>query len=218
MLPWKTVAEAEAASSTFVLKQRGEEFMVTANGKVLMGSRAHGSEIGMAAEGVKRLRTSNPKVLVGGLGFGFSLRAALDRIGPSSKVLVAELVPAIVEWNRTLLSDLAKKPLDDKRVEVVVGDVRQVMAKRGPFDLILMDVDNGPFAVSTAKNSALYDDAGVGRMAGSLSPSGVLVVWSAGPDERFLKRLEDHGLKASLANAGGRHVLFLGEKPYRQRR
>jgi len=227
MLPWETVARAAGPDGAdWVLARRGGEWVVRAAGRALMSSRQHGSEEALAALGLGRMERARarghaPTVLVGGLGLGFTLRAALDRLPGDARVVVAELVPALVEWNRGPVADLAGRPLEDPRTRLQQGDVLARIAEaRGAFDAILLDVDNGPSAVSQAANDRLYGDAGVRACRDALRSGGVLGVWSAGPDERYRARLEKAGLVVEVhavparegTSRGARHVVFLGVK------
>jgi len=162
-----------------------------------------------------------PTVLVGGLGLGFTLRAVLDRLPGDARVVVAELVPALVAWNRTHVAHLAGRPLDDPRTRLQQGDVLARIAEaKGAFDAILLDVDNGPSPLSHAANDRLYGDKGVRACRDALRAGGVLAVWSAGPDERYRSRLERAGLEAEVhavparggTARGARHAVFLGVK------
>ncbi len=214
MKPWMTIAEAKLGNSTLTLRQREDEFMVLVDGRALMGSRQHGSEQALAQTACERLASVTPSVLVGGLGFGFTLRAALEVLPPHAEVVVAELSPAMVEWNRGVLADLAGRPLEDPRVTLEVADVNKVVkAKAERFDAIMLDVDNGPFAISQTKNADLYDLVGLSYLLRALKPRGRLVVWSAGPDVRYQKRMEEAGFEVQVRSTGkGRHVLFIGDK------
>ena len=220
MLPWITVDETRTADGTVLrLARRGTEWEVLFDGLVLMSSRAHGSEEDLArlAFGkVKHART----VLIGGLGLGFSLRATLDLLGPRGKVLLAEQSPSVVDWNRVHVGGLTGQPLADPRVTVRVGDVRaRIGEARAAYDLILLDVDNGPAALIHEANARLYDAAGVVACHVALKPGGALSVWATGPDERYLRRLRRSGFSASAVpvaprpGAGGRkHVVFVAVK------
>jgi len=219
MLETKTIESATTADGTeFVLAQRGSEWLVRVGGKMLMSSRMHDSEEELAARALERVPQARA-VLVGGLGLGYTLRAVLDRVPADSRVMVAELVPAIVDWNRTHVSALAGSPLSDTRVEVEVGDVlHAVRREEQAFDCILLDVDNGPVGLSQASNQRLYGPRGVSACLKALRPGGVLAVWSAGPSERFEKQLASVGFQVEvvrvLARKGsrGQHVLFLGQR------
>jgi spermidine synthase len=159
-------------------------------------------------------------VLLGGLGLGFTLRAALERAPADARVVVAELSPALVGWVRGPVAHLAGRPLEDPRVRLQVGDVLARIAEaKGAYDAILLDVDNGPSALAHAGNDRLYGGRGVRACRDALRAGGALAVWSAGPDERYLSQLERAGLEARAevvpARGGGgvRHVVFVGVKP-----
>lgn len=202
------------------LTERDGEFLILLDGGVLMSSRTHGSEEELAGLACTGLGSSpKPRVLVGGLGMGFTLRATLDLLPPSSIVTVAELVPAVLEWNRGPLAALAAHPLNDKRVRVEVADVNALLrANPERFDAILLDVDNGPAAFTSASNSSLYSDAGVAAAHRSLQPGGRLAVWSAFEDPKFEQRLRSHGFLAesnrvrARGRKGSRHTIFVGVK------
>ncbi|MFL5321341.1 MAG: hypothetical protein ACJ790_16900 [Myxococcaceae bacterium] len=216
MKPWRTLATATRAKSTFTLKERDGEFLVQVDGKVLMGSRRHGSEDALATVGLEYLRKGSPRVLVGGLGFGYTLRAALDVLPAGATVVVAELAQAIVAWNREFVGGLAGHPLDDRRVSIEVDDVNVILAEADPFDAILLDVDNGPVAVTQKKNRNLYDTAGVKLCQRALNPGGRLVVWSAGFDPRYERTLAAAGFSVQVRPVSGeersQHVLFIADK------
>ena len=158
------------------LTRRANEYIILANGKSLMSSRMHGSEEALATLACRRVRTlEQPCVLVGGLGMGFTLRATLDFLPPDAMVIVAELVPAVVEWNRGPLGPLAGQPLKDRRVRVDVGDVAVTLSSGpGRFDAVLLDVDNSPAAFTSSDNARLYDDRGLAAAHAALKIGGVL--------------------------------------------
>src|SRR5580704_10021569 len=160
------------------LIRRGEEYLILADGAILMSSRLHGSEEALATLACQRVRTlEQPSVLIGGLGMGFTLRATLDLLPEDSTVVVAELVPAVVEWNRGPLAALAGHPLKDTRVRVEIEDVAVVLSSRaGSFDAVLLDVDNGPTAFAASRNDGLYDDRGIAAAFAALKMNGVLAV------------------------------------------
>lgn len=221
MQPWETIGRARAPDGTeLTLARRGEEWVVRYGGRVLMSSRAHGSEDALAALALERARRPRT-ILVGGLGLGYTLRAALDRAPPEARVVVAEVVPEIVAWNRGPVAHLAGRPLDDPRVRIQVRDVAAVLSEaRGAFDAVLLDVDNAPGSPVLRGNDRLYGEAGVRVCARALAAGGVLAVWSAGPDQRYLARLQRAGLEARArpvaalgAGGPGRHVLFLAARP-----
>ena len=219
MNPWAKLGVARAPEGgELILYERAGEFSIRVNGHELMSSRAHGSEEHLAALACAGLG-SEARVLIGGLGMGYTLRAALDRLPPGSQVVVAELVPAVVEWNRGPLAHLAGRPLDDPRVSLEVRDVGRVLREsRERWDVILLDVDNGPQALTRKANHALYGDQGLALARRCLRRGGAYAVWSASPDEAFLRRLRRAGFAAAEAHdvpargtAGGPlHTIFLG--------
>lgn len=219
MLKWETCATARVGNTEFILARHGDDWVVRVDQRMLMSTRVHHSEILLAEQSIAR--AGDPKhVLVGGLGLGYTLRATLDSLPDDAHVTVVELVPELVEWNRTLLAELSDHALDDPRCEVIVDDVFEVIARRPrAFDVILLDVDNGPRALSQAKNQRLYSDAGTRACKNALQAGGVLGVWSSGPNAKYAARLERFGFYTDVrrvpAREGGRaaHVLFLGTKP-----
>ena len=208
------------------LREHDGEYMILVDGGPLMSSRTHGSEEDLAAAGCGRLRGANrPQVLVGGLGMGFTLRAALDLLPASAAVTVAELIPAVVEWNRGPLAALADHPLDDVRVRVEATDVGLILpANPGRFDAILLDVDNGPAAFTSAENGRLYSDAGVAASYKALRDGGRLAVWSAWDDRKFEQRLQRAGFQTECRKArahkgkGAKHSIIVGVKQPRRPR
>lgn len=223
MLPWETLETATLPDGgALTLARRGDEYVLRIRGHVLMSSRMHGSEDSLANTACAAIASRDaPQLLIGGLGFGFTLRAALERVGPAAQVTVAELFPAIVAWNRGPVSALARAPLEDPRVTVVERDVYKVMARASAeYDAILLDVDNGPSALSHEANEGLYGHAGLAAAYAALRSEGVYVVWSAAPDPAFLKRMEQTGflvqqLRPETEKKRTRHTLFLGKKPGR---
>ncbi len=204
------------------LMRRSDEYIILANGKPLMSSRMHGSEEALATLACQRAgELEQPCVLVGGLGMGFTLRATLDVLPPRAKVVVAELVPEVVEWNRGPLGALAEDPLKDPRVQVETDDVAITLSSRpGQFDAVLLDVDNGPVAFTSSSNNAgLYDDRGIALAFAALKMDGMLAVWSAREDRKFEQRLR-HGrfdvevlsVRGRLKSGGPKHTIFLGHK------
>jgi spermidine synthase len=203
----------------FVLCRRDDEWVVRAGGMLLMSSRSHDSEEEFAERAIERVPQPRA-VLVGGLGLGYTLRRVLDLVPQDGRVTVAELAPAVVEWNRTYVSALAGNPLSDQRAEVVVGDVFDVIARaRQAFEVILLDVDNGPVGLSQARNQRLYGYRGVRACHTALEPGGVLAVWSAGPNARFQRQLVGAGFEVEVlrlvARKGTRkhHIVFLARRP-----
>jgi spermidine synthase len=202
------------------LYRSGELFSIKILGRGdLMNSRMHGSEKALANLACDKLGDKqNARLLIGGLGMGFTLAAALQAAGPAAEIVVAELVPEVVTWNRTLIGGPAGHPLDDPRSTVYVGDVADVIRREiGGFDGILMDVDNGPEALVRHENDWLYSVAGLRATRAALRPHGVLAVWSASPDASFSKRLrdagfavEEHVVRPHHAGKGPRHHIWIG--------
>lgn len=197
------------------LNQRGDEWVIRARNEDLMSSRMHGSEEEMAR--LARVTRVGGRVLVGGLGMGFTLRAALDALPPEGRVTVCELVPAVVDWNRGPLGPLAGHPLDDPRADLRVEDVgARMRAAPGAWDAVLLDVDNGPDAFTQAGNDALYTLEGLKRARMALRTGGVLAVWSAYASRDFEARLRRAGFRAEAhvvrahGGKGARHVVYLG--------
>ena len=213
MKPWTTIAREKAPDGAeLMLQQRDGEFSIRANGWVLMTSRITGSEKALAQATCSRL-PAEAKVLVGGLGMGFTLRAALDCLGRHGHVVVAELTPAVVAWNRGPLGPLTKHPLADPRVQLFNGDVRRAWKELGPFDAILLDVDNGPNALTLPGNQTLYSRTAMSEGYQALRGKGVLGVWSIGPAPAFLERLRGVGFEPERQVVkGGQHELLLGWK------
>ena len=222
MKAWELLGATSAPDGTDIrLTRRGDEYLILANGKPLMSSRLHGSEEALATLGCTAARRlTRPRVLVGGLGMGFTLRAVLDVLPSAASVVVAELLPAVIQWNRTLLAGLARYPLRDRRVRVEVSDVGFTLrANPGRFDAILLDVDNGPAALTPTVNAGLYDNGGVAAAYAALRPGGTLAIWSAWEDTKFEQRLRFHGfavevvrVRARLKKGGPRHTIFLAHK------
>ncbi len=219
MKPIETLGQAVLPDGTVLkLARRGEEYLITAGGPVLMSSRMHGSEEELAKVACERLRSaSRPRVLIGGLGMGYTLRATLNLLPKDATVVVSELVKEVVEWNRGELSALAGHPLRDRRVEVEIRDVAESLrAHAGEFDAVLLDVDNGPAAFTDAKNAQLYDEHGVATIREALKEGGVLALWALREDEAFVRRMRRGGFAARMkrvrghAGRGPRHVIFVG--------
>ncbi len=223
MQPWELLGRTSTpAGDEMTLMRRDTEYVIFASGKPLMSSRMHGSEEALATRGCAHLAgREQPTVLVGGLGMGFTLRATLDHVPASARVVVGELVPGVVAWNQGPLGPLAGHPLKDARVTVEVGDVAAVLrGSPGRFDAVLLDIDNGPDAFTTTGNQWLYGNAGVTTLREALTPGGVVAVWSAWEDRKFEQRLRWAGftvevvrVRARLAAGGPRHVIFLGVAP-----
>lgn len=219
MKPWETLATTITPDgSTLELRRHDDEYVIRAEGYDLMTSRQHGSEDAMITLACPQ-PDAKACVLVGGLGMGFTLAATLSSLPATASVVVAELVPAVVDWNRGALGDLAGRPLDDPRTELVIGDVTDVIrASEGRFDAILLDVDNGPDAPTQRGNDWLYGRAGLAAITRALRPAGALAVWSVRGGANFERPLTAAGLTASThaipahGRRGPRHVVFVGRK------
>lgn len=221
MIPWQQLASAPIPGDgdSLTLWQRGEEFSIRIGPMTLMTSREHASEEALAARALERCGEKQaPRVLIGGLGMGYTLAAALRALPARAEVVVAELVPAVEEWNRGPLSHLAGHPLRDPRARVHLGDVASLL--RGPvaaWDAALLDVDNGPSATIRDANARLYSDSGLLDVHAALRPGGVLAVWSSQADAGFARRLRRAGFRAEdlrLATRPGQkakpHAVWLG--------
>lgn len=203
------------------LFQEGEHYSIKVAGSGdLMSTRMHGSEDQLAELGCRHIAgRGNVRVLVGGLGLGFTLAAALRQVGADAEVVVAELVPGVVRWNRELLGGFAGHPLADPRVQVRETDVAKLLrGGRAQYDAILLDVDNGPGGLVQAGNEWIYAASGLGHIHAALRAGGVVAVWSAGPDRRFTGRLraggfqvEEIGVRAH-GNKGARHLIWLARR------
>lgn len=222
MIPWKILDSAPIPGNgaELQLSQRGAEFSISiVGGGVLMGSRAHGSEDALAQLTCSKIADRfRPRVLIGGLGMGFTLAAALHHLGADAEVVVAELIPAVVTWNRGPLGAVAGYPLQDERTTVREGDVAKILkAERQAYDAILLDVDNGPAGMTRKKNSWLYALDGLTASYAALRPKGMLAVWSASPDRNFTQRLRKAGFKVNQVrvhehdNKGDLHTIWLAE-------
>ena len=222
MTPWETLGDAATPDGTRItLRRRGHEFLLLADGRSLMPSTITGSEKALAELGCRHIATrAGARVLIGGLGMGFTVRAALDVLPADARIVVAELVPEVQRWNEQWLGDLAGHPLRDPRVRVVIGDALATLRGDGDgFDAVLLDVDNGPAEFAAEGNDALYGPAGLYSIGRALRPNGVLAVWSAWDDRRFLRRLQSRGCGAKIARArghgrrGARHYVYLATRP-----
>ena len=211
MIPWELLHTASVPNSDSFLHlyRRGQEYSIRVDVEELMNSRLHGSETALAELTCAKMSDiPAPEMLIGGLGMGFTVAAALASVGPQSGITVAELIPEVVEWNRTVLAPLAGRPLFDRRVQVKTADVAAIMIHNpGKYDAILLDVDNGPEAMTHRENSNLYTLQGLKTAHAALRPRGILSVWSAGPSLAFTKRLTQAGFRVeqSLVPARGRH-------------
>jgi spermidine synthase len=201
--------------------QRGDEFVIMAGTNPLMNSRMSGSEEDLATLSWQRIAgRPAPHVLIGGLGMGFTLRAALATMSADTRLTVAEIVPEIVAWARGPLAHIFAGCLDDARVAIEMADVGKVIgAHRADLDAILLDVDNGPEGLSRDGNDRLYSIAGLTKARAALKPGGVLAVWSAHADAKFTRRLGESGFKVDeigvrerRGGKGARHTIWIGTR------
>jgi spermidine synthase len=224
MIPWLQLdtARVPGADVQLRLMQRGAEFSMMLGQNELMSSRLSGSEEALATLACRRIEAvNNPHLLIGGLGMGFTLRAALAVLGSDARIMVAELVPAVIAWARGPMADIFGDSLDDPRASIREADVVDVIASHGSaFDAILLDVDNGPEGLIRKANDALYDLKGLKAIRRALRPGGVLAVWSSGPNPQFSKRLGAAGfdvkevaVRATTKRSGARHVIWFATKP-----
>ena len=222
MIPWTLLDTAKVPDGgELKLWQRDAEFSIRLGRDELMNSRIHGSEEALADLACGRVadRTS-PRILIGGLGMGFTLRAALNALKQDAEVVVAELMVAVIAWNRGPLAPLSENSLDDPRVVLREGDVGEIIrAEAARYDTILLDVDNGPEGLTRAANDRLYDLDGLGAARQALRPKGVLAVWSAGEDMRFTQRLRRAGFEVEVirtrargAKGGAKHVIWMASR------
>ena len=223
MIPWSLIdtAQIPGGAETLRLKRRGAEFSIMLGDNELMNSRLSGSEQALATLSCERIRgRSDPRILIGGLGMGFTLRAALAVLDPKAAVVVAELVPAVVAWARGQLADVHGASLVDPRVKIQVEDVgRLIRDARASYDAILLDVDNGPDGLTRQANDGLYNKAGLSAAREALRPGGVLAVWSSGPDQGFTENLRKAGFgveeikaRANGKRGGARHVIWIATR------
>ena len=224
MIPWILLGTTVVPDGGGELRllQRGAEFSIMAGATELMNSRLSGSEEAQAELAIERLAgKAAPAILIGGLGMGFTLRAALAVLGPDATVTVGELVPAVVAWARGPMAGIFAGCLDDDRVGIVEGDVGVVIrAAPSAYDAILLDVDNGQDGLTRPDNDNLYSSAGLAAALRALRPGGVLAVWSSAPDRGFTARLQRAGfaveelrVRANGRRGGARHVIWIGTRP-----
>jgi spermidine synthase len=223
MIPWSLIdtARIPGEGSELRLKRRGTEFSIMLGAIELMNSRLSGSEEALAKLSCRRIQSRRrPQVLLGGLGMGFTLRAALAELGSDARITVAELVPAVVAWARGPMAEIFGDSLADPRViihEVDVGEL--IRSGRSTYDAILLDVDNGPEGLTRRANDGLYDMAGLSAAEAALTPGGILGVWSSTPDRDFTHRLHRAGfaveeikVRANGTRGGARHVIWMAAK------
>lgn len=218
MIPWVHLDTAQVpGGDELKLMQRGHEFSIMADSVTLMNSRMSGSEIALAELACERVRNRKKcRMLIGGYGMGFTLRAALSGLPREAEIVVAELVPAVIAWARGPMAQLTAGCLDDPRVSIREGDVGVAIASaRSRFDAILLDVDNGPDGLSRNANNRLYTLEGLKAARTALRAGGLLAIWSASPDARFQKRLGHAGFAVEeiIARAhkgrGGRYIIWI---------
>ena len=223
MIPWVKIDTARIPGSDGELRlmQRGAEFSIKLGGNELMNSRLSGSEAALATLAARKIEAvETPHVLIGGLGMGFTLRAALAVLGTGARVVVAELVPAVVAWARGPMAGIFAGSLDDPRASILESDVLDVIRSNPrTFDAILLDVDNGPEGLTRKANDALYDSAGLKMAWTALRPRGVLAVWSSGPNPAFARRLRLAGfdvnevnIRATGKRGGARHMIWIATR------
>lgn len=223
MNPWILLDSTQVPGNGGELRlyQRDDDFSIKIAGHgELMSTRVHGSEDALAEQTCARLKNCvKPRLLIGGLGMGFTLAAALRTAGDQAKVMVAELVPAVVAWNRGPLGAHAGHPLQDPRVSVREVDVARILkAEQQAFDAILLDVDNGPEGLTRKENDWLYSMSGLNSAYAALRPHGVLAVWSASPDRVFHQRLRKVGFEVeevrvrARGSKGARHIIWFAKR------
>ena len=224
MITWEEIdrATVPGRKNELILRRRGEEFSIRTGGTELMNSRMHGSEEALANLAFEHMgQGSGLRILVGGLGMGYTLARTLAMAPSDARILVAELIPEVIAWNRSVFGHLAGMPLNDPRVRVDASDVGAVIHRQtDAFDAILLDVDNGPTGLTQDANNRLYAENGLKAAFRALTPGGVLGIWSAGDDPVFTRRLANCGFKARAVSVsavapgrGGRHVVWIAVKP-----
>jgi spermidine synthase len=210
-LPWTTVERVATREGPLELRRRGGDFLITIAGRVLMTSAARRSEEELARLALAGRRDA--RVLLGGLGMGFTLRAALDALSPAGRVVVCELTPEVAAWCRGPLAGLTGDALADPRVELRIEDVaRAIRARSAAWDAIVLDLYEGPNAATQRDDDPLYGDAALAAARRALRPRGVLAIWSEDPDAAFEQRLEAAGFATArhrIGKGGRRHVVYL---------
>ncbi|MCK5097795.1 MAG: hypothetical protein KAR45_06805 [Desulfobacteraceae bacterium] len=223
MIPWEKIdmAEVPGHKGEITLQRRGSEFSIRTSGTELMNSRLHSSEDALAELTINHIKKPGIKILIGGLGMGYTLAAALEQSEPDTLITVSELVPAVVKWNREHLGHLAGMPLEDSRVTVKVEDIAKTIEnKQSAWDIILLDVDNGPEGLTRKANDRLYSKAGLQNTFFALQPEGILGIWSSNDDKAFTRRLKQSGfqvdtktVRARKSKKGSKHTIWLATKP-----
>jgi spermidine synthase len=224
MIPWLQIESARVPGADVELRlmRRGAEFSMMLGPNELMNSRLSGSEEALATLTCRRIaRVRRPDVLIGGLGMGFTLRAALEVLGNQARIVVAELLAAVIAWARGPMADLFGDSLGDPRTIIRHADVIDVIqSSASAFDAILLDVDNGPEGLTRQANDALYDLKGLKAIRRALRPHGVLAVWSSGPNPSFSRRLrsagfevDEVGVRATTRRRGAHHVIWFATRP-----
>ena len=217
MTPWKTLATIETAEGSLELRQRGaREFLIVIDGRVLMTSNDRRSEQGLATLACAALTAAAPRVLIGGLGMAYTVRAALDVLPPTAEVVVAELTPAVDAWCRGPLAPLTDGAVLDPRVDVVIGDVARVIADapRGRYDAIILDLYEGPHAATQRADDPFYGRGALARSHAALAGGGVLAVWSEEADDAFARRFTAAGFDVAIHRLGKTrtHVVYVGRR------
>lgn len=228
MKPFRTLAETTAPDGgRLTLHEHDGEYFMKVNGRQLMSSTSTSSEILLAKLACENLlRHPHPRVLIGGLGLGFSLKAVLSLVGKKAEVHVAEVQPEVIEWNRQFLMKLNGALLNDRRVQVFAEDVARLIrrAQEARYDAILLDVDNGPTSFIRQENKRLYSRRGFQRIAAALQPGGRVAFWSATDEESFGEALARAGFRVHVVEAKSHerakrfeHRIYVGETKPRER-
>jgi spermidine synthase len=216
MQPWKTLESVDTAEGKLELRQRGEkDFLIVIDGRVLMTSSERRSEEALATLALAKLACKAPRVLVGGLGMGYTLRAALDVLPSNAHVVVAELTPSVADWCKGPLAVLTNGAVSDPRVTVVIADVASVIAKAAQdYNAILLDLYEGPNAATQGADDPFYGKTALARAHAALDRAGVLAVWSEEADAAFEKRFQTAGFNVAIHRHGSsrRHFVYLGAK------
>jgi len=221
--PWQTLDSQESADGLLELRQRsGSDFLITINGRVLMNSHANKSEILLSKLACSSMNTKkDPRVLIGGLGMGCTLRSALDELPGNAMVVVAELNPIVVKWCRGPLTDLTGGAVNDPRVTIEIADVASIIRNsalnggENRFDAIILDLYEGPFEAAKERGASIYGETALALSSTALMPGGVFAVWSEDPDKAFERRLVRAGFsfQRHRPGRGNRHIVYIAKKP-----